>query len=134
MDRKKLLIRLTFLILFIFFVNFVAMKFYWYSSLWWLDMPVHFLGGFWLALASIWLFSLADKSFRSIFKIISLVLLVGIFWEIFEIMVNESISRNPFNILDTVSDLTFDLAGGLSAIFYFLKKSVPAKEIDVFDV
>ncbi len=122
MNRKKLSIRLVSLVLFIFIVNFAAMKFYWYSAIWWLDMPVHFLGGVWLALAIIWLFPKEFLSSREIFKIIIGVLLLGILWELFEISVNESLLNNPFNILDTLSDLSFDLAGGLAGVLYFIKR------------
>ena len=134
MNQKKLSIYLASLILFIFVVNYVAVKFYWYSAIWWFDMPMHFLGGLWLGLAIIWLFSLKELSpperpfgwagFKLIFKIILGVLFVGILWELFEIFINKSIAQNPFNILDTVSDMCFDLVGGSLSIIYFFKRIV----------
>ena len=104
------------------------MKFYWYSSIWYFDMAMHFLGGFWLGLASLYLFPLKDTSFKSILKIFLLVLLVGVGWEIFEVIVDRVITGNLFNTLDTISDICFDLAGGLSAILYFIKKIRPIRE------
>jgi hypothetical protein len=103
------------------------MKFYWYSSIWYFDMPMHFLGGVWLGLASIYLFSLKDDSLRSIFKIFFIVLLVGIGWEVFEIFVNKFTIQDPFNFLDTVSDIFFDLSGGCFAILYFIKRTMSIK-------
>jgi len=124
MDRKKLLTYLAFLIFFIFAVNYAAMKFYWYFSIWYFDMPMHFLGGFWLGLALIWLFSVKELSFKIIFKIILGVFFIGILWELFEISIDKTITQNPFNILDTVSDMCFDLAGGGLSIIYFFKRIV----------
>ena len=122
MDKKKLAGRLVCLILFIFLVNFFANKFYWYSAVWWFDMLMHFLGGFWVGLLFIYLFSPKDNSVNSIFKILFFVLTIGIGWEMFEILVNGAIMRNSFNFLDTISDVFFDLAGGSFSILYFLKR------------
>lgn len=118
MDRVKLLKPLIYLIFFILVMNFLANKFYWYSSIWYLDIIMHFLGGLWLGLAFIYLFSPQDHSFNSVFKILLFVLLIGVGWEVFEIAVNDVITKNPFNYLDTLSDIFFDLSGGLCAILY----------------
>ncbi len=127
MDRKKLIKRLTYLILFIFVINFLANKLYWYSSIWWFDMPMHFLGGFWII--SLYLFSSQKISIKLIFKILLLVLIVGIGWEIFEVLVNDIVSQNPFNALDTFSDIFFDLSGGAMATLYFFKRIImPIRE------
>jgi len=126
MDSKKLFKRLTILILFIFVINFFADKFYWYYSIWWFDMPMHFLGGFFVGLVLIWFLSYKnfspELSFDLFFKIFLGILLIGIGWEIFEILFNNIIAQNSFNILDTVSDICFDASGGLYAILYIWKK------------
>ncbi len=126
-NKEKLLKRMLFMVFFVFGLNSLAMKFYWYSMIWWFDMPMHFLGGFFVGLA--WMFVFLPKDFtyqggwgKSIFKIILGVLLIGVLWEIFEILVDKTISQNPFNTLDTISDICFDVAGGFTAIFYFLKR------------
>ena len=104
------------------------MRFYWYSSIWYFDMPMHFLGGVWLGLSAIYLFPLKDYSLKSIFKIFFIVLLVGVGWELFEILVNKFTIQDPFNSLDTLSDICFDLAGGLFAILYFIRRTIYIKE------
>jgi hypothetical protein len=128
MDRKKLLTRIIFLIFFIFLINYLAQEFYWYSSIWYFDMPMHFLGGFWLGLVSLYLFPSEDRSWKYIFKVFFTVLLIGIGWEIFEILIDKFITFNNFNSLDTLSDLFFDLAGGLSAVFYFFRRTMSILE------
>lgn len=137
-NRKKLFIRIVLLIFFIFIINSLALWLHWYSAILWLDMPMHFLGGFWLSLFFIWLFSFKElniekeifnkKNFEFILKILLWVLIFGILWEIFEILVNESITKNPFDTLDTFSDLLLDLLGGFFAIFYFIKRIMYKEE------
>lgn len=122
MSRAKLLETLAFVIVFIFLVNLLANKFYWYYSIWYFDIIMHFLGGFWVGLVFIWLFYAESLSLRLVLKIILGVLLVGILWEVFEILVNNNIAQNPFNTPDTTSDLLFDLSGGLCAILYPWKR------------
>lgn len=132
MDSKKFLIRLVPLIFFIFLLNYLAMKFYWYSSVWYLDMPMHFLGGVWLGLAVILFFKIKEISFILILKIILGVLFIGILWEFFEVIVNDYTTQNYFNLLDTLSDLSFDISGGMFAIIYFFKKFFPIKKDIIF--
>ena len=122
MDKKKILTRITSLILAIFAMNSLAMKFYWYSSIWWLDMPMHFFGGFWLGLVFIWFLKPKEINLNIILKVILGALLVGIGWEIFEILVNRATIQDPFNTLDTLSDICFDLSGAFISIFYFTKR------------
>jgi len=122
MNRKKLFIRVASLILFIFFANFVANKFYWYSSVFYFDMIMHFMGGFWLSLAFIWLYNSSKLDDIHILKIMLSVLAIGVAWELFEIVVNHSLAKNPFDAMDTLSDLFFDLFGGVTAVGYVSKR------------
>lgn len=113
----------------IFIANSLALKFYWYFSIWWSDMFMHFLGGLWEGLFFIWFFSIINFSFlklslevvnfRLIYKTVLFVLLIGILWEFFEFFSNNYIGHDPFNALDTISDVFFDLAGGAFSILYF---------------
>jgi len=121
MDRKKLTKRLVYLILFIFVVNLLANKLYWYYSIWCFDMLMHFLGGFWVGLLFLY-FSPIQKDLNSVVRILLFVLFVSIGWEIYEVLVNDLIARNPFNFLDTMSDIFFDLSGGACAILYYFKR------------
>ena len=123
MDRKKLFRIIAFLVVFISVTNFFANKFYWYYSIWYFDMIMHFLGGVWVGLASIYLFPPKDLSIKFIWRILFFVLLVGVGWEVFEVFVSRMTTESSyFNILDTISDVFFDLAGGVFAILYFLKR------------
>ena len=127
-DRKRFFKILASLIFTIFFLNFIAQKFYLYFSIWWSDMFMHFFGGFWLGLAFIWFLLRKNISLELHFQFIcqtaSFVLLIGVLWELYEILFNNIIAQIPFNTLDTVSDIFFDLAGGTFALLYFFKKTM----------
>lgn len=122
-NNKKLKIRVVFLIFLIFFINYLAQNFYWYYSIASFDMFMHFLGGFWIGLALFYFLDIRDFNLKIFLKILFGVLLIGIFWEIFEIFVNNLyFAKYPFDIIDTIEDVFFDLLGGLCAIWYFQKR------------
>ncbi len=135
MNRKIVLKHLVILMFFMFIADILAGSFFWYYTIFWFDMIMHFLGGFWVGLFFIWFFSIVglpapkwvkdlNSSRKLIFKTILFVLFIGISWEVFEIIVKNHIGQEPFSILDTTSDIFFDLSGGVSAILYFFKTTM----------
>lgn len=103
---------------------------------------MHFLGGFWLAMVFMWLnpnFQIPNPKFIKlpnylITVVITLgfVALIGVFWEFFEFTYDIFISANGYSriaqrgVADTMSDLFFDLLGGLVFLIiykYFLKSN-----------
>lgn len=128
MDRRKLFKRLTLLILLIFIANLFANTFYLYSSIWYFDIIMHFSGGFFLGLLALYLFKLEIINSRVILKVLLFVLLIGLIWEIYEVVVDAFFSKNAFDLFDSSSDVFFDLLGGASAIFYFTKRIMLAGE------
>ena len=94
-------------------------------------MPMHFLGGLWIGLVFIWLFWNRKFDLKLIFSILFMVFLIGFLWEIFEIILNYYTTQIPFNALDTLSDLYFDLAGGTFAVLYFQKRIMVSGENEV---
>ncbi len=83
---------------------------------------MHFLGGYWLGIAFFYVFPQKETSARLIFSTLFFVLGIGLGWEVYEALVNNIITQNPFNFLDSISDICFDLSGGLCAILYIWKK------------
>lgn len=117
MNRKILFSYVAGIIFLIFLLNLLANKLYLYSSLWYFDMIMHFLGGFWLGLFFFWLFYkdiFPDFKASFIVKLLLSVFLVGLVWELYEIVVNASFAKDVFNLSDTISDLVFDMLGGFS--------------------
>ena len=131
MDRKKLLKLLASLIFFILVTNFFANQFYWYYSIWYFDMIMHFLGGFWVGLLFFYLFYYGNLVPKSIFYVFLWVLAIGISWEVFEFCFYNYIAQNAFNLFDTSSDIFFDLFGGAFAVLYFLKRIMRTERNEV---
>lgn len=129
-ERKVASLRLCGVIIGIALANQLALKFYWYSAIWWFDMPMHFAGGVFGGLLGLWLagyfFSaqFADLSFiRGLAFLMLFVFVAGGAWEVFEFVVDANITQNGFNVLDTLSDLCFDLAGGVTALLFSVQKT-----------
>lgn len=105
---------------FLLFLHFIALSFYLYWFYWWLDLVMHFLGGFWVGLLLIWIFSYF-RFFRpvslklKILNIMLFVILISILWEIFEFLighVDPSIGREYQ--MDTITDLVAGMLGGIT--------------------
>ncbi len=121
MDPKKLLKHLVILMFFIFLVDRIGVTLYWYFTIWWFDMVMHFVSGLWTGLFFAYVFYIRKPIFSNVFYIILLSFLIGVSWEIFELYVFNHIGGTPFNLLDTVSDIFFDVAGATLAALYVLK-------------
>src|SRR3989344_7192631 len=93
MLNKKLLIISLLTILLIAIFHFFSLRYSWYWTYRWLDIPVHIIGGFWVSLTVLWI-SLKIKHIDNIFGykkkallvMLGSVLILGIFWEIFELI------------------------------------------------
>lgn len=121
--RRTLGLATAGLILFIFIANLLALEFDWYFHIWWLDMPMHFLGGAWLACATVWVMARIGHPGPGLppvraGAVLLAVFVVGALWEVFEFGVDTfvRVAINSHNLVDTASDLFFDMAGGVSAL------------------
>lgn len=104
-------------------VHFMALSFNIYSSIWWFDIPMHFMGGAWVALLFFRIFIdiIDKKSLYSLFEISKLVILaiafavmIGVFWEFFEFIASRIFNMYlQGDLIDTMTDLLMDTIGGL---------------------
>jgi hypothetical protein len=115
----------------IYVINTIAHRFNWYYTFWWFDIPLHFLGGYFIGLLTISLLEhpKLNRYFKSWSKlqyaicIFSLVLLVGFLWEVFEWGTWYFFSvTNIATIIDSFSDMAFDLAGAVAFLFLEYRK------------
>jgi len=120
MDRKNLFKLIGLLVFFIFVVSIFANKFYWYYSIWYFDIIMHTLSGFWVGLVAVYLFTSETLPSHPLWKMLFFVLVIGFGWEVFEFLFNNYIAQNSFDFVDSASDIVFDLIGGLCAILYLL--------------
>ena len=108
-----------------FILNTIGMWLSLYSILWWYDMPMHFLGGLFTCLLIISIL-LRIKKVKNLpvfyIAIISFVLtlLIGLIWEGYEIFWDIFAGKKHI-FIDSLSDIFFDLAGGVEAVFIYLR-------------
>jgi uncharacterized membrane protein YjdF len=123
---KAILIKQSlFLIIIIFILNKVANLFFWYTSIVWFDMMMHFLGGVFVALAlgSVLTGYLKNAENKKVFWVILVsVLVVGLGWEVFEFSVQELVKVVGLaDIPDSLSDLLFDALGAIVGTFFVIR-------------
>ncbi len=124
MDSKRLLKHLVLLMFFIFLANILALKFYWYSLLWYFDVIMHTLGGVWVGMFFLYVFK--RKNFNPpdsilFFKVVLATIVVGLLWEFYEFYIYQYLIGNPFDLFDTTSDLVLDVLGSFLSFLYFSK-------------
>ena len=107
-----------------------------YWSIWWYDNLLHLIGGIAVGMFAIWFIYDLNKIkspdwsfFFMTVVIISFTSLIGVFWEFFEYFFDkiiapqsEEIELAQLGLADTLSDLFFDLFGGLLSTIIFRNK------------
>lgn len=128
MTKKKLLIISVITIILIAVFHSLSLKYSWYWTYRWLDIPVHVLSGFWVSL-TVLLICLKIKHIDKIFEykkkailvMLISVLIISILWEGFELIFNVTSlsSRNYWS--DSLGDILNGFIGGVIAFLYFTK-------------
>lgn len=116
------------LIFFIFLAQIIVDYWHLYFFIWWLDIPMHILGGFWVALFMLVSYyaspRIKEKNHSTAFVIafaVAVTLSVGLFWEIYEFGVSHAVGDSGSGLADTLKDLTDDLIGALLAAWLFIR-------------
>ena len=124
--KESLLFVLLVLIFLIAVLHISAIELFWYWRVWWIDIVMHFLGGLWIALASLWVtfYSGLVKNVRrtpGVFFIVTVVsaIVVGIGWEVFEFLSGAFIGVGLSQ--DTFHDLFADLGGALTVFLFAVR-------------
>ena len=126
MSRKKLFNRLGILVIGIFTINTLANVFFWYQSIWWLDLVMHFLGGLFVALLIVWVLYAIFKKLTPPFVfwyIVFGVLIIALSWELFEFSIWTLFNlKEIINIQDSVTDVITGSLGSIVGAIYFLRR------------
>ncbi|GMQ95038.1 MAG: hypothetical protein BMS9Abin13_148 [Patescibacteria group bacterium] len=130
MKRTPFPVFLLALIIFIAALNGFANEFSWYWRFSWLDMPMHFLGGFWVGGVALWatvffrgtsVKDMREKPWLAYAISLASVLIVSALWESFEFGLDTLVSFSIQNsVSDTISDITLGALGGVGASLYFI--------------
>jgi VanZ family protein len=119
MLRSLLLRRLALSITLLAIGNLIGTLLHWYSLVWWLDMPAHFLGGMAVFyLSAVFLLPYLKKGMsgrRFVFLGVLIGFVLGVVWEGFQLFLYHYSGGSQPIPLDVLSDLCFDLAGSLIA-------------------
>lgn len=127
--RKPLPVALALSLFAIAIINASASAYYLYWTLRWLDMPMHFAGGAWLAGFGVWWqFFQKEASAKSFFAVLWVCLIyaisIGLVWEVYEATISFFTVGHMNAMADTLSDLLFDILGGTTvAIFTWWRMS-----------
>jgi hypothetical protein len=130
MLKQKLFIEQFVLVAIIAVLHYLALQFFLYWSVWWFDIPMHFLGGLWVALFASWFFFFSGFVYRNvellgktkIFLItIASVIVVGVLWEVWEVWADLVSMDDIGYFFDTALDLIMDTLGGIVAFIYAKK-------------
>ena len=117
MDKKKTLKFLVIMMFGMFLANDIINKFHFYDTVWWVDIVMHFLGGFWVSLFFLYIFHDKLPKEKHLLVISLCVIFIGVGWELFEFVMDQ-IAKAPNNFSDSFSDLVLDIIGGLGAMYY----------------
>jgi len=129
---------LTALLAALLFVQYPAYLYSLGTRFFWYDMTLHFLGGVWVAgMALYYRFVRVGRASTpargSMFSFATVsVLVVGIGWEIFEIVVDTWTGAGGYRYLDGGSDLIFDILGASVAVLFFTRRFASHKDSRVY--
>ncbi|MBI5077875.1 MAG: hypothetical protein HZB11_00710 [Candidatus Yonathbacteria bacterium] len=116
-SRLQIPMFLVLLVVAIAVINGFADTYYWYWTMRWFDMPMHFAGGVWLASFGVWWqYSRRDVVARDFTSLLVICFVfafgVGLLWELYEAGVSFLTVGHINAMPDTLSDLLFDTIGG----------------------
>ncbi len=130
MKSRRITLFAAALIIAIWGVNAVAVHLNLYYHLPWFDIPMHIIGGFWIALFGLITYyhsSLVERKDRTPFFVVvfalALTMCIGLLWELFEFGVDHgiaSIALADNDLADTLGDFVNDMIGAVLATAFFL--------------
>jgi|GEM_PF-440396 len=122
---------LVLLIIFIAGLHIAAMRFNLYFSIWWFDIPMHFLGGLWSGLFVIFYSLLrthsrgeAPSHTRVLCVGLGAAIVFGLAWELYEYLFGFTFTTKSSYGFDTIVDMILDMLGGLTAGAYTLSNGL----------
>ena len=125
MFSKPLFKQSFFVLILVAILHYVATVFFFYWTVYEFDSLMHFLGGVWVSLTTLWLYFFSDifspSRRRGVnFLIVSLlsIVVIGLFWEVFELLFGITTTSSPEYVYDTTLDLIMDTLGAICACMY----------------
>ncbi len=119
MQPRSFPVSLLVLITFIAVTNWLAEVYFWYWRMRWFDIPMHFLGGVWLAAAFLWWkYARKGNPLPHFTKILGASLIaavgIGLIWEVIQAGLGLETVGHASRMSGTIKDLFFDTLGGIT--------------------
>lgn len=111
MSARRLLFAQLFVLLPLTLATWAAVTYVLYWRIWWIDFPLHILGGAWAGLCGAWVTAEGGKR-PTLLTCLLFTLFAGVAWEIFEYSEGLTMPQYMSYSLDTMKDLLMDLLGG----------------------
>lgn len=128
MLQKKLLTISFLTILSILIFHYFALRYSWYWTIRWLDTPVHIVGGFWVSVTALWVSlksgyikDIRGYKSKTLLAMLISVLIVAVFWEIFELVFKITSLNSVGYWQDTLGDIFNTFIGGVVVFIYFVR-------------
>ncbi len=110
------------IVLILFFLNWIGVIYGIHSALWWWDVMTHMLGGVVIGFLVFGLniryvsYNLKKDTTWLIWVLSLCCIFIG--WELYEIIVSQTLGNGMFDAIDTMHDIINDLLGGLISYFW----------------
>ena len=92
-----------------------------YYEIWWLDIPMHILGG--MGVASLTYAVLSYKGIHvSYMRLLFIFLIVAFLWELYEYLREVNLYETMSDYLDSVKDIVDGIIG-MTVAYFFIRKS-----------
>ncbi len=128
MLQKKLLFLSVISIMVIAVVHIVSLRLSWYYTHPWMDIVIHILGGFWVAATALWMAlrfghidTIVNYRRKAFFISFAAVFLVGIAWEMFELLSGNTFLHSANFATDSLSDILDNFIGCFFAFLYAIR-------------
>lgn len=118
---KNIFLSLLFILSLFLISQFIFTPTHLYYEIWWLDIPMHILGGAGVAMLAVSVLKYFNKEI-SFSRIILFVMIVGVVWEIYEYSMHYFLGYDWNGMLDTIKDLVDDFLGASLVYFFSIKK------------
>src|SRR3989344_559211 len=128
MSEFRLLLAQLLLLVPLSITTWFAVEYFLYWRIWWLDIPMHFLGGAWAGLCGVWLFTREEKV-ASLVWCLMFALFVGVVWEVFEYSEGIAVFGHLDYPFDTAKDITMDLFGAVFSWMLAMKLLLARKHV-----
>jgi hypothetical protein len=116
MQTRRLLFAQFFAVLLLAALTQIAIAEYLYWRIWWFDIPMHVLGGFWAGLFGAWMLRIFGLEV-SMLRCMLFALAVGVVWEVFEYYSGLTDFMYISYSADVAKDLVMDVIGGALSVF-----------------